>query len=817
MSFSTWHRSPAPKLFPDLEIHLSEMTFGEPARRKVSEDEKKKNCELQKYVCALLNSGGGIILVDIKNIDYESDMGIGLDIEQGFRKFLDPSPVHEFIKWKSRNSKMLFFVKSWHSSNAHLCSIDTGIKQRSGTSVLSVPNYGIMDFIKKKQKEEDKDDDEEPLNKWQKLMPSCHDDEMYQEACQFYEVGNAQLGQQLHFGESVNIELKSFQSEKNLQKRLKEVLPVYMSAFANTGGGIIFIGVDDKTKTVTGCGAGMNCAELENMVRDICEKSKTLALHFKGCTQKLTFAPEFKIISVSAHDKPLYVVAVKISGCCCVVFEDDPNCWQVKNGKIFSLTASEWLKEMQPSDTVEKTITNIGPQSLMPRPESDIRRYQIKNPESEGVAMASKSWAAKISQTRKSEVISEALVMRTGSYPTLYCYVERGSPELWEYARQTAFQLKQKLVNLGGYTEWVCVVPQLVHYETGENIETEKSNAPKYPHSYLVENIRAVEKFMQSLTIVLLSISSPYSDKLGCEYFNLLTEEQFKLLNQYNNCKHLFVHGAPGTGKTLVAMEKIRRIEFMRRQKICRCETRVCFMESYDNFSAVQHIIVDEGQNFRDESGDWFKKAKELTEQKEGTFWIFLDYFQQTHVKNNGLPPLSSQFKFDLHRVVRNGTEIFDAMKTQLCKVTNGPGEVLTHLSDMAKRVAVVHKITGEYKRIQVKKENLISEVVKKVRGLTENSEYSPGDIAVLFSTKECFEESGLDRMLWNIRVPYSSVEDMNENSIVVDSIRRFSGLERDIVLLVDITAWPPQIMPNLWLCGYSRARIKLFEFRSEN
>lgn len=369
--------SPRPKQFPDHEIHLGKITFGEEARKSIKGKEKdeEKNMlnELQQSLCALLNSGGGVISVDIKNEGYDESMGFGHDVEEGLRKLITSSePVQDFIKLVHEDQKMLFFVRSWNRSNVPLCSINTGIKQRSGTSVVALPNGQMSNFIRNKLKvkyndeKDSSDDDDEPLQKRPKRMSVNNGDTVYDMACQFYEQESVEHGQQVRFGESDNIELKDFRTDR-LKKRLGECLPKYISAFANTGGGILFIGVNDKTKIVTGCGAGMDRNELERVVSSICEKSSSRAFHFKTCshkengntgmnwplsdnlTQQTTFAPEYRIINIT-QETPLYVIGVKIPSFCCVVFEDNPQCWQIKNGENYRLNTNEWLQEMQHSD-----------------------------------------------------------------------------------------------------------------------------------------------------------------------------------------------------------------------------------------------------------------------------------------------------------------------------------------------------------------------------------------------------------------------------------------------------------------------------------
>jgi superfamily II DNA or RNA helicase len=64
--------------------------------------------------------------------------------------------------------------------------------------------------------------------------------------------------------------------------------------------------------------------------------------------------------------------------------------------------------------------------------------------------------------------------------------------------------------------------------------------------------------------IVLLGFRSFLSDQLGCEVLNLLTAQQYEIFSKnLRKNRELFVHGLPGSGKTVMAvkiMEKIRNM-----------------------------------------------------------------------------------------------------------------------------------------------------------------------------------------------------------------------------------------------------------------
>ncbi|XP_072520298.1 ribonuclease SLFN12-like [Salminus brasiliensis] len=169
-------------------------------------------------------------------------------------------------------------------------------------------------------------------------------------ACQLYEEKlPVCLNQSLDFGENENVEMKSFSSVNKLLQRLREHLPRYFSAFANTRGGFYYAGIDDISKTVLGCGQGMTLSELKEKIQEICDEARGRAVHLNSCTSQNSWSPEVKVIQVtSAPEVPAYLIAIKIPRFCCAVFEKGPESWEIDgDGEVSQLQCSDWFEKMQ--------------------------------------------------------------------------------------------------------------------------------------------------------------------------------------------------------------------------------------------------------------------------------------------------------------------------------------------------------------------------------------------------------------------------------------------------------------------------------------
>lgn len=186
------------------------------------------------------------------------------------------------------------------------------------------------------------------------------------------------------------------------------------------------------------------------------------------------------------------------------------------------------------------------------------------HPFSRGLLILSRSWAVDLNLQEKQGVICDALLVAQNSPPMLYTILEKQDADGQLYCTRTAFTLKQKLVNTGGYTGKLCVMTRVLHLSPESNTESFEGSGSliDYPESYYLVDIQQMEALLQSLVIVLLSFRSFLSDQLGCEILNLLTMQQYEILSKnLRKNRELFIHGLPGSGKTIIAMMIMNKIK----------------------------------------------------------------------------------------------------------------------------------------------------------------------------------------------------------------------------------------------------------------
>ncbi|XP_016062524.1 PREDICTED: schlafen family member 11 isoform X2 [Miniopterus natalensis] len=887
--------------FPDLVINVGEVTLGEGNRNKLQKTQRdQEKRKVLEAACALLNSGGGVIQMEMANKD-EHPVEMGLDLEQSLRTLIQSSDLQAFFETKQQGRHFYIFVKSWNtgpfseasSSKPRICSLDSSLCLRSGTSVMPMNSREAFSFLETRKRNA-KLPRKEPSNKILRVKEQnfhCSNP-----AYRIFQRDQLEYGEILPFPESQYVEFKQF-STKHILEYVKNIIPEYTSAFANSGGGYLFIGVDDKTKKVLGCAK-------EKVDRDSLKRkiegaiNKLPCVHF--CQSQCQISFKVKLLDVLAKGELYgYVCVIRVKKFCGAVFSEAPKSWIVNGEKVCSLTTEEWvgmmvdtdpdlvrlskdfesqlslsngpplsrpvysMKGLEHKEDLQQLLFSVPSEGLRCTPESlweelssehegleELINQQM-HPFSQGILILSRSWAVDLNLQEKQGVICDALLVTQNSPPILYTILREQGADGQLYCTHTAFTLKQKLVNMGGYTGKLCIMTKVLHLSPENSAESSEGSGYliDYPESYDLADTQQMEALLQCLVIVLLSFRSFLSDQLGCEILNLLTAQQYEIVSKnLHKTRELFIHGLPGSGKTIVAMkimEKIKNMsgcekneilyvcenqplkDFIGKKGICHAVTRKTFMGN-TNFKNIQHIIIDEAQNFCVEDGNWYEKAKTITQKEKnypGILWIFLDYFQTNHMECSGLPSLQYQYpREELIRVVRNADPIGNYLQKIMQKIKenpppNIPPESLSILCEAEWSQGVLGNF--QFKRY-LDLEEMVVFITEKCQFFLRNG-YSYKDIAVLCSKApnaniyKFMLQRAMRKRNFQLNeesdqfIRIGDASDITGNHIVVDSVRRFSGLERNIVFGIDPRGAHPDVFHSLLLCLASRARKYLY------
>ncbi|KFV47508.1 Schlafen family member 13, partial [Gavia stellata] len=888
--------------YPEVVLCVEKICFGEEARKKMPKNSKQD----QKYtlacaVCALLNSGGGIIKAEIENEDYNLKRDkISLDLEETFRSLLLFPDWRKYLDFEQRDNYLLIFIKTWSSENTSLtsaiakpriCSLSTGLYAKCGASLSHMNPTEAFSFLKGKQNEAKRELSPPKIGKTGAIEGDMVI--INNTAAELFNRDQLRHGETLYFTESGDAEFKQYSTEKFLT-RVKEMLPHYIAGFANTGGGYLWIGVDDKSRVQGFSSDDEGLEKLSVLINSI--QNKLTLFHFceSGNTHNISYEHKIFKVYCEAGNHCGYVCAVKIQPFTCVAFSEDPESWLVEGSTIRRLRADEWAAWMTATDPdlskfseifrLELSLTEGPPlakpvyshqglnnvddlckqlfpvksHSIIYTPEKlsedlfqehpglDILMENQLKQLSEGVLIFSRSWAVEVGLPENQDIICDVFLIAKGRPPILYTICKhRISKDLFEYSRCIAWRLKNKLVNTGGYIHKLCIIPKLLTLSPKINCgkEWDLNVQEMYPQNYSLMNSDNSKALLHALTVALLTFKSFLSDHVGSEFLNLLTIKQYQLLSEnLHKTKKLYVYGLPGTGKTIVALkiiEKIRNMlqctrdevlyvcenkplrDFVRQKNICKAVTRVAFLKA--RFNYVKHIIIDEAQNFQDGDGDWYNKALRLTSashlREPGFFWIFLDYLQKSHCFLTGLPEATWHDPVEsLTNVVRNANSIYSYLKEKMEMIVKYPTLNIPkqRLENLLCRATCAHTVQGCIKIVRKLDRNGVAKYVAEHCHTYLKRGYSNKDIAIL-----CYTDEEV-RAYWDIlasemsksksKILLRKMGEGPEEHTILDSVRRFSGLERSIVFGIIPQSFPFQkeLLTNILVCVASRANLNL-------
>ena len=275
---------------------------------------------------------------------------------------------------------------------------------------------------------------------------------------------------------------------------------------------------------------------------------------------------------------------------------------------------------------------------------------------------------------------------------------------------------------------------------------------------------------------------------------------------------------------------KYRVLVISRNLSICECRTRKAFMS--EKFPDIRHVILDEVQAFRDEDGNWLEKAKMLVRQHSsdcerkysshdpdfdpnsvavidaeccrggddnpGYLWGFIDRNQINHTFRIGIPRHFHQ-TFRLTKVIRNSIKIFHFVQQFF---NNKAG----------RQLSIGHDFDGEGVRVATYQEGQqTATLIEELKSLFVEG-YSQRDIAILFEKDESPIAEAEEEIFKQGFDPARDAKFNDSEFIVLSTFRKYGGLERPVVIAVDIMgSLTPYVIqkPSIY-CACTRAMVKL-------
>lgn len=341
-------------------------------------------------------------------------------------------------------------------------------------------------------------------------------------------------------------------------------------------------------------------------------------------------------------------------------------------------------------------------------------------------------------------------------------------------------------------------------------------------------------------------LSSPLGYELAAADRQILrlTEEQFAVLDMLVRQRRVAVSGGAGTGKTLLALEKAKRLaqeglrvlltcfnrplaEFLRRSageiaglevinfhRLCYWlakEARVpladpgsdrlpsgyfesempealltalgCLSVRYDA------IIVDEGQDFLETWWDPLQLC--LADPDDGLLYVFHDDNQRIYRQVATFP--KNLVEVELSKNLRNTVRIHEVARRFYSGPrleAAGPDGRPVEISAVASRAA------------------LEREVGKTLHRLLREEQVAPNDVAVLTGT--ALDRTALGRQRRIGTFPVTNDQDAEPGKVLLETIHRFKGLERPVIVLTELEGLEGKEAAGVLYVGLSRARVHL-------
>uniref|UniRef100_F6X2A0 Schlafen AlbA-2 domain-containing protein n=1 Tax=Equus caballus TaxID=9796 RepID=F6X2A0_HORSE len=382
---------------------------------------KKQNDKISRAVCAELNSGGGVIKAEIENENYSFKTdGIGLDLENSFGNLLPC--VRKYLDFMQQDNYFLIFVKSWSSEipGLKIVTLSSNLYKRDITSAKVMDPIAALEFLKDR-KERGEVLSPKPLSPPKRLCFGVQEESNIEAAAaDFFNRTKLKYKEKLTFTESTHVEMKQFSTEKWFQ-RIKEILPQYVSAFANTDGGYLFIGVNEDKQVI---GLRAESSDLDKWKGEIETSIRKLPVyHFCGRNREIKYSHKFLGVYDEGHLCG-YVCALKIQRFCCAVFAKEPDSWHVEDNRVRQMTVNEWIRFMVDAEPMPSEKTTYVPEALYMKlllQHEGLAQVVHKAVGSvhQGTLIFSRSWSLDLGLQENENVICDALLISKDCPPTV--------------------------------------------------------------------------------------------------------------------------------------------------------------------------------------------------------------------------------------------------------------------------------------------------------------------------------------------------------------------------------------------------------------
>jgi hypothetical protein len=326
-----------------------------------------------------------------------------------------------------------------------------------------------------------------------------------------------------------------------------------------------------------------------------------------------------------------------------------------------------------------------------------------------------------------------------------------------------------------------------------------------------------------------------------------LTIDQYRVLDGLGRLRRALICGCAGSGKTMLALEKVRRLSGLGYRTFYACYNRQLRESCARHLQGVPNatvdtfhglcqkwarkagvpveedesrdywdrrlpeallaaakrvddrfdaIVVDEGQDFK--PGWWKPLQAALKDPRKGVLYIFYDDNQMLYTDELRFPPVDGQY--DLSENCRNLRRIHELV----VRFFKAERKTFSRASPGEKPEVTVYRTQDE----------LLEAVEKAIVRLADDQKIATRNIVIL--TGHGKERSAVWRARRFAGFTLTDKPEVGEGEIFWSSVHAFKGLERAVVILAEIEPLSHAELGTLLYVGCSRARVHLTVILSE-
>ena len=408
--------------------------------RELNENKKYKEKimrEIIAAVCAMLNTNGGIVAINIdadgNGISVSQMSSVVRIVEQHLITIIGTN-IASYINFEEDKETVIISVKKADT----LITVAYNLFLPIQTQVIQVPPSELQEKVKN-----------DILNRnaiRERVQLESHEKTFFKsKECGLSETKTVQL-KNLKAGASKCTTL----ADRIVGKSNK--FTCYVSAFANYNGGHIYYGIDDN-----GIVAGeliedeMDKSEIINKV----EKSINKMIWPEQPKRKEHWEISFKpVLDDNSPIPSTFVIVIYICPCLGGVFTEDPECYQMVKGKVEKMSFTTWKKRiLQPSLPVPDStcvvslpVPNSTCEVFLPVPDLTMKRATWGSPRIERICNKTDETLLPIINNGKSiEAISNILIKKHPDVPELKLIIL--AKEVMASNRSCIFEAARKGLN----------------------------------------------------------------------------------------------------------------------------------------------------------------------------------------------------------------------------------------------------------------------------------------------------------------------------------------------------------------------------------